>query len=61
LAIHHSYDAMCSLVCLEIDKIVNEAMFLTQCSCLQLSTQPGEFSYHGDGDVCNLNTGNETL
>lgn len=44
-------------MCIEVDKIVQEAMFVSECSCLQLSTQPGDFSYHGKGDLCHKNTG----
>lgn len=52
-----TYDIMCANYCLENDNIHEEAMSLSGCSCLQLSTQPGDDSYHVVGDWCRHNTG----
>lgn len=52
-----TYDIMCANYCLENDIIHEEAMAISGCSCLELSTQPGEDSYHVIGDWCRHNTG----
>jgi hypothetical protein len=52
-----TYDIMCANYCLENDIIHEEAMDISGCSCLELSTQPGEDSYTYLGDWCRHNTG----
>lgn len=52
-----TYDVMCSKFCLENDALHEAAMAYTECSCLQLSSQPGDFSYIVEGDWCSHNTG----
>ena len=54
--IQHSYKIMCREVCLESDRIHQDAMDKSGCSCLELSTQPGDQSYHIEGDFCLHNT-----
>ncbi|CAM9318368.1 unnamed protein product [Chrysoparadoxa australica] len=51
------YDAMCSPQCRESDEARQEAMAVSGCNCLELSTQPGDPAYHIDGDWCLHNTG----
>ena len=51
-----TYDIMCLKYCLENDAIHESAMAASGCSCLELSTQPGESSYHEPGDWCKHNT-----
>lgn len=51
-----TYDVMCSKFCLENDIIHQEAMEYTGCSCLELSSQPGDSSYIVEGDWCTHNT-----
>lgn len=46
------YDAMCSTVCLESDNLHLSAMSATGCTCLELSTQPGDPTYRFPGDFC---------
>jgi len=50
--IQDSYRIMCNSYCLESDIIHQEAMEKSQCSCLELSTQPTDSSYHFEGDWC---------
>lgn len=54
--IQHSYKTMCRDECLENDVIHEQAMAVSGCSCLELSTQPHESSYHIEGDFCRHNT-----
>ena len=54
--IQHSYKIMCRDVCLSSDDIHEEAMAYSGCSCLELSTQISDSSYHIEGDFCRENT-----
>jgi hypothetical protein len=54
--IQHSYKTMCRDVCLESDAIHEAAMAASGCSCLELSTQETDPSYHIQGDFCRANT-----
>lgn len=54
--IQHSYKIMCRDVCLETDAIHEAAMAYSGCSCLELSTQEKDPSYHIEGDFCLHNT-----
>lgn len=51
-----TYDVMCSKFCLENDILHQNAMEYTGCSCLELSSQPGDSSYIVEGDWCTHNT-----
>lgn len=51
------YDVMCADECVLSDALREEAMSSTGCTCLQLSTQPGEPTYHTGGDWCTANSG----
>jgi hypothetical protein len=53
----NALDAMCSDYCLESDDLHNQAMALSHCECLELSTQDGDLSYHIEGDWCRRNSG----
>lgn len=55
----HIYDAMCASECTLSDSIREEAMDLSGCSCLQLSTQPSDATYHTEGDWCVANSGRQ--
>lgn len=50
------YDVMCSAECLEADDLHQKAMEASGCSCLELSTQEDEATYHVEGDVCRRNS-----
>jgi hypothetical protein len=52
-----TWGVMCNKFCLENDNIHEVAMRVSGCSCLELSTQPGEVSYTMEGDWCHHNTG----
>jgi len=54
--IQHSYKTMCRLECIESDFIHQAALLASGCSCLELSTQPSDSSYHILGDFCSANT-----
>eukprot|EP01038_Epipyxis_sp_PR26KG_P010776 gene10776-14469_t len=54
--LQYSYDVMCSKFCLESDKIHQDVMKASGCSCLELSTQPNSNAYHIYGDWCRQNT-----
>lgn len=54
--IQSAYKSMCSDVCLESDRLSQEALKFSQCSCLELSTQPGDPFYHFPGDWCKHNS-----
>lgn len=54
--IQHSYKTMCRDECLENDEIHEQAMAVSGCSCLELSTQPEDSSFHIEGDFCRHNT-----
>jgi hypothetical protein len=56
VTIQFAYKAMCSDYCIEADRLSVEALKVTGCSCLQLSTQPGTSSYSKPGDWCGHNT-----
>lgn len=51
------YDVMCANECTLSDAIRQEAMELSRCTCLQLSTQPSDPTYHIEGDWCVANSG----
>lgn len=51
------YDVMCANECTLSDAIREEAMELSGCTCLQLSTQPSDPTYHTAGDWCVANSG----
>jgi hypothetical protein len=52
----HAYKAMCSDYCLEADRLSMEALTLTGCSCLDLSTAPSSSFFTKVGDWCDHNT-----
>ncbi len=54
--IQHSYKIMCRQVCMASDDLHEAAMAVSGCSCLELSTQPDDDSYHIEGDFCRENT-----
>lgn len=51
------YDVMCASECVLSDRLREEVMSITGCTCLQLSTQPSEVIYHTPGDWCSANSG----
>ncbi|CAB1109290.1 unnamed protein product [Ectocarpus sp. CCAP 1310/34] len=51
------YDVMCANECTLSDSIREEAMELSSCTCLELSTQPSNPIYHTEGDWCVENSG----
>lgn len=51
------YDVMCANECTLSDAIREEAMELSSCTCLELSTQPSDPTYHTAGDWCVANSG----
>jgi hypothetical protein len=53
----HTREVMCNKFCLENDRLHQQALAASGCSCLQLSTQPNEPSYISPGDWCRHNTG----
>lgn len=53
----HIYNVMCGSECVLSDTLREEAMSITGCTCLQLSTQPSENIYHTPGDWCSANSG----
>lgn len=57
IAEKYIYDVMCSDECVLSDSLRDEAMLVTGCTCLQLSTQPSELTYHMPGDWCRTNSG----
>ena len=50
------YDVMCADECVLSDGMREEAISVTGCTCLQLSTQPLETTYHTPGDWCTANS-----
>jgi len=54
--IQDGYNIMCKQECLEVDRLILEVLQLSQCSCLELSTQPIDPAYHIKGDMCLRNT-----
>jgi len=50
------YDVMCSDVCVESDELHREAMDISDCNCLELSTDVDSPSWHMEGDWCHHNT-----
>ena len=53
----HVHDAMCSKYCMVSDRLREEAMILTGCNCLELSTHPHDLLYHKTGDFCLASSG----
>lgn len=51
------YDVMCADECILSDAIREQAMSLSGCTCLELSTQPTDPIYHAPGDWCAANSG----
>lgn len=56
ITIQDTYKVMCKADCLESDQLHQDAMEASECSCLELSTQSSDTSYHIEGDWCNENT-----
>lgn len=54
--LQHSYKTMCRTECLESDAIHQAALEYSGCSCLELSTQESDRSFHIEGDFCLHNT-----
>lgn len=54
--IQDAYKIMCRSYCLEVDNLIEEAMSVSECSCLELSTQKEDISYHIEGDFCTYNS-----
>lgn len=52
VSVQYGYKTMCKNYCLESDRLHLEALTLSGCSCLELSTQPTDDSYHIEGDYC---------
>lgn len=52
-----THDVMCSKFCLENDIIHQNAMDYSDCSCLELSSQPSDSAYVIAGDWCYHNSG----
>ncbi len=52
ITIQNSYKALCSHECIETDRISVEAIDYSGCTCLELSTQPGNPYYTVPGDWC---------
>ena len=52
----YSYKALCKAECLENDQMHIEAMKYSGCTCLELSTQSNDKSYHIEGDWCKHNS-----
>ena len=52
----NAWKTMCSVYCLESDKMHEEAMVESGCSCLELSTQKSDNSFTSEGDWCQHNT-----
>jgi hypothetical protein len=57
ITIQDSYKIMCRPYCMENDNLHEQAMAASGCSCLELSTQPGEVAFTKEGDWCSQNTG----
>lgn len=57
VADRYIYDVMCADECVLSDMLREEAMLSTGCTCLQLSTQPTDATYHTPGDWCRANSG----
>jgi len=56
ITIQDAYIPMCSEYCLQSDALHQEAMAVSGCSCLELSTQPSSIAYTAEGDWCNENS-----
>jgi hypothetical protein len=54
--IQTSYKTMCKSTCVESDALHQSAMEFSGCSCLELSTQESDSSYHLEGDFCRENS-----
>lgn len=52
----HVYDAMCDDACVEADALHAEAMRVSSCECMDLSTDVNSPSYHIEGDWCRENS-----
>ena len=52
----YSYKALCEAECLENDQMHIDAMKYSGCTCLELSTQKSDKSYHIEGDWCKHNS-----
>ncbi|CAM9178459.1 unnamed protein product [Hapterophycus canaliculatus] len=55
------YDIMCANECTLSDAIREDAMESSSCTCLELSTQPTDPTYHTEGDWCVANSGSRIL
>ena len=50
------HDAMCNRYCMASDALRTNAMDVSHCSCLQLSTQNDSSSFTTEGDFCRKNS-----
>ncbi len=51
------HDTMCESYCLASDKLRSEAIAVSKCNCIELSTQQDEISYTREGDFCLKHSG----
>lgn len=56
VSIQDAYRVMCNSYCLESDKLHQDAMSISSCSCIELSTQPSDPSFIAEGDWCQHNS-----
>ena len=56
VTVQYAFKAMCSSYCMEADELSNQALDVTGCSCLELSTQKSSPFYQYEGDWCRHNT-----
>lgn len=56
ITIQDAYIPMCNEYCLQSDNLHEEAMSVSGCSCLELSTQSTAVAYTAPGDFCNENS-----
>lgn len=57
VSIQDSYGAMCGSYCQQSDILHQNAMSVSGCNCVELSTQPNEEAYTREGDWCDNNSG----
>ena len=51
------FGEMCHMHCLFNDELRQQALDMSQCTCLQLSSQKEDLQYHKRGDWCHFNSG----
>lgn len=56
IKIQDGFKSICSNVCLESDRLSQEALTRSSCSCKEISTQPGNPYYKVEGDYCRHNS-----